>query len=556
MERPWFNHYEKGVAREIDPDKYSNIAHMLESAADRFNGREVMRCIDVTLSYEQFNKQAEHFAAFLQNNWGLKKGDRIAIMLPNLLEFPVTFFAAQKLGLVCVATNPLYTPREMQHQFKDAGCKAIVIFDHFLHNLEKIIGDTDIEHVAAVGIGDRLPLWKKVLVNAVIKATGVKQKHNLDVVSFKWALKEGAKQSFQKQDVSANDIAVLQYTGGTTGVSKGAMLTHRNIMANVAQNLEWCKNYLDGDQQTILGALPLYHIYALTVNFLSLASTGHRVILLPRPIPIKKTVAAFKKYKIHMMSGVNTIFNEMVNNEEFRKLKNLDLQCALAGGMAMQEAVANKWEDLTGVPVIEGYGLTEASPSTHCNPLQENYRIGSIGLPLPSTDAKIMKSDGTEAQHGEEGELCIRGPQVMLGYWNRPDETAKTLRDGWLWTGDIAVCDESGFFNIVDRKKDMILVSGFNVFPNEVEAVIAKHPKVREVAVIGVDDKKSGERVKAFIVANEEGLGVDEIKAYCKENLAGYKCPKTIEFRDDLPKSIVGKILRRELRDDQQNKSA
>jgi long-chain acyl-CoA synthetase len=551
MDKPWLKHYQKNVAHEINPDQYDSLRDMLDISCEKYSKQVFMKCIDVDMTFGEFRKEADCMAEFMQKEWDIKKGDRIAIMLPNLHDFPVVFYAAQKIGAVCVATNPLYTPREMAHQFKDAGAKAIVIFEHFAFNLEKIIDKTDIKNVVTVGIGDRLPLWKKTLVNVIIKATKANPPHGLKVTKMQKALKKFDGSGVVKCNISNEETAILQYTGGTTGVSKGAMLTHRNVIANVLQNLEWIGGNLGTEPQTILGALPLYHIYALTVNFLTLAASGHRVVLLPRPIPIKKTIGALKKYKIHMFTGVNTIFNELVNHKDFGSINFDSLICVLAGGMALQDTVADKWEKASGVPAIEGYGLTEASPCTHCNPLDLNtYRRNTIGIPMPSTLSKIVDDEGNEVETGQPGELLIKGPQVMKGYWQRQDETDKCLKDGWLYTGDVATVNEDGFFAIVDRKKDMILVSGFNVFPNEIEGVIAAHPKVLEVAVIGVPDQKSGERVKAFIVCNDKSLNETEIKSYCKENLAGYKCPKAIEFREDLPKAITGKILRRELRTD------
>jgi long-chain acyl-CoA synthetase len=496
------------------------------------------------------DRLASDFASFLQHEVGLKKGDRLAIMLPNIMQFPIAFLAAQKLGVICVNTNPLYTPREMRHQFKDSGAKAIVIIDLFLNNLEQILKDTDIATVITTSVGDQLPAWKGFLVKSVMKLKGLVPAHGLEVTSFKEALRRGGSKKYVKPQIAHDDIALLQYTGGTTGVSKGAMLLQRNVLANMLQIQNCAQGQILDASEVVLTALPLYHIFALTINFLTFLAMGERMVLVPKPIPIENVVKVFNKYPITVMTGVNTLFNALANDPKFAANPPKTLKLALAGGMALQSEVNKRWQKLTGQSIIEGFGLTESSPVTHVNPLSADVRIGSIGLPLASTVAKVVDESGKEVPIGEPGELIVKGPQVMAGYWQRPEETAKTVKDGWLWTGDIAKRDKDGYFYIVDRKKDMILVSGFNVYPNEVEGVLASHPKVLEAAVVGVPDAASGEAVKAFVVPRDKTLTVDELREFCSEQLTGYKRPRHFEFRDSLPKTNVGKILRRELRDE------
>ena len=550
MGHRWLEHYPANVKAEIDIPEDLDIAGHIETTCKQYTHKTALTCMGADLSFQQLDRMAISFAAYLQNKAKIAKGDRVAIMLPNVIQFPISLFATQKVGGVCVNTNPLYTPREMKHQFKDSGAKVIIIMDLFLDKLEEIIGETDIEHVIVTSIGDQLPVWKGMLINTILKIKGQIPKHGLSFTWFKDALSEGQTLKMERVKSKLDDIAILQYTGGTTGVSKGAMLTQRNVIANVLQIKEWAKPYIIKGDETILTALPLYHIFALTVNFLAFLTLGGRMILLPKPVPIKNTVAAFKKYRISVMTGLNTLFNAMNNNEEFQKVAPRDLKVVLAGGMAMQSKTGRDFQNITGTVVTEGFGLTEASPVTHCNPLHLAPPPNSIGLPLPSTEAKIVDPDGNEVKEGEVGELIVRGPQVMKGYWQRDDETAKTIKNGWLWTGDMAKADSSGYFYIVDRKKDMILVSGFNVYPNEVEDVLCSHPKVLEAAVIGVESEKSGEAVKAFIVKKVDDVTEEELKAYCEKNLAGYKRPKLFVFEKELPKSNVGKILRRNLRDD------
>ena len=549
MQHLWHAHYPKGLKPEIDLSGVKSIAGVLEGACKRFADLPALTCMGADLSYKELDRLANRFAAFLQNTLGLQKGDRLALMMPNIMQFPIAFYAAQKIGVICVNTNPLYTPREMRHQFKDSGAKAIVIIDLFVNHLEEIIKETDIEHVVVTSIGDQLPFWKGALIKQVLKFKKMIPKHSLKVTSFKDALAAGAKSSHQPVEVSQDDIAILQYTGGTTGLSKGAMLTQRNILANMAQIKHAAHGIIGEGEETVLTALPLYHIFALSVNFLSFLAMGQRMILVPKPIPISNCVAIFKKYKITIMTGVNTLYNALNNDSGFKALAPKSIKVALAGGAALQDSVNRAWQKITGNRIVEGFGLTEASPVTHVNPLNSEPRVGSIGVPLASTDARVVDESGKDVAIGEVGELIVTGPQVMAGYWQRKEETAKSIRNGWLWTGDMAKISEEGFFYIVDRKKDMILVSGFNVYPNEVEQVIAEHPKVLECAVVGVPDGASGEAVKAFIVAKDKSLTAEEIKNHCRDKLTGYKRPRHIEFRDSLPKTNIGKILRRELRD-------
>jgi long-chain acyl-CoA synthetase len=500
------------------------------------------------LSYGEFNQHANDFASFLQNELGLQKGDRLAIMLPNLSQMPIVLLGALKIGVICVNTNPLYTPREMKHQFADSGVKAIVILDLLVDKLESILPETQIEQVIVTSIGDFLPKWKSFALTMLLKLKKMIPNHNLKAHKLTDCLQKGAGQTYKKPSIQGDDLAILQYTGGTTGIAKGAMLTQKNVLANVFQVQEWAKEIVIKGEENILTALPLYHIFALSVNFLSFLTLGSRMILVPKPIPIKNLVKVFKNYRITIMTGVNTLFNALINDEKFRELAPKDLKVVIAGAAALQKSVAKEFYRITKTNITEGYGLTEASPVTHCNPLGTSSVVGSIGLPFPGTEAKVVDENGQDMPTGEVGELIIRGPQVMKGYWNRPEETANTLRNGWLWTGDMAKMDEKGFFFIVDRKKDMISVSGFNVYPNEIEAVIASHPKVLEAGVIGVEDEKSGETAKAFIVKKDQDLNAEEIKAYCRQNLTAYKIPRYFEFVEQLPKSNIGKILRRELK--------
>jgi long-chain acyl-CoA synthetase len=549
MERIWLKNYSPAVHPDINFSDLKSVSQLIDRAFTKYSRLPAASCMDTTMTYGELAVTVSRFASFLQNGLGIKKGDRIAIMLPNTLQFLIAELAALKLGAICVNTNPLYTPREMKHQFVDSGARAIVILDLFTDKLEEILKETQLEHVIVTAIGDQLPIWKGFAVSTFMRLKGVIPQPKMSMIRFKDALSKGDPKQLVLPDLSLDDLAILQYTGGTTGISKGAMLTQRNVLANMLQIQEVTKDVLEPGTETVLTALPLYHIFALTVNFLAFFANGQHMILVPKPIPIENTVSLFKKYRITVMTGVNTLFNSLNNNKTFQTIAPRTLKVVVAGGMALQESVSRSFQAITGTRITEGFGLTEASPVTHVNPLSPSNPVGSIGIPLPSTFAKVVGDDGRDLLPGETGELVVRGPQVMKGYWKRDDETAKTLRDGWLLTGDMARMNEDGFFFIVDRKKDMVLVSGFNVYPNEVEDVLASHPKVLEAAVVGVPDKTSGEAVKAFIVVKDKSLTVEELKAYCKENLTGYKIPRHFEFRDQLPKSNIGKILRRELRD-------
>ncbi len=550
MERIWLKNYSPAVHPDINFSDLKSVSQLLDRAFTKYSRLPAASCMDTTMTYGELALTVTRFASFLQNGLGIIKGDRIAIMLPNTLQFLIAELAALKLGAVCVNTNPLYTPREMKHQFVDSGARAIVILDLFTDKLEEILKDTPLEHVIVTSIGDQLPLWKGFAVSSFMRLKGLIPQPKMSMIRLKDALSKGDPKQLVLPDLSLDDLAILQYTGGTTGVSKGAMLTQRNVLANMLQIQEVTKDVLEPGTETVLTALPLYHIFALTVNFLAFFANGQHMILVPKPIPIENTVSLFRKYRISVMTGVNTLFNSLNNSKTFQTTAPRTLKVVVAGGMALQESVSRAFQAITGTRITEGFGLTEASPVTHVNPLSPSNPVGSIGIPLPSTFAKVVGDDGRDLLPGETGELVVRGPQVMKGYWKHDDETAKTLRDGWLFTGDIARMNEDGFFFIVDRKKDMILVSGFNVYPNEVEDVLAGHPKVLEAAVVGVPDKTSGEAVKAFVVAKDKSLTLEELRAYCKENLTGYKIPRHFEFRDQLPKSNIGKILRRELRDE------
>jgi long-chain acyl-CoA synthetase len=548
---PWYAHYPAGVAHTINPEEYGSIIDLIDQAVGKFENHIAFENMGKTLTYGEVNEMSDRFAAYLQNDAGLQKGDRIILQMPNLLQYPVALFGALKAGLVVVNTNPLYTPREMQHQFKDSGAKAIVIIANFANHLDQIIQDTDIETVIVTELGDLLGGFKKVLVNFVVKyIKKMVPKYNLPTaITFEEVLKKGSQASFTKPALALSDNAFLQYTGGTTGVSKGAVLTHKNICANVLQCNQW---FLDTDEgeELVITALPLYHIFALTVNCMLMFSIGAHNVLITNPRDMPGFIKELKKHQMSVFTAVNTLFNGLLNQPDFANVDFSKLKYSIGGGMAVQNYVADKWQEITGKPLAEGYGLSETSPLVTCNPLDGTQRKGTIGLPAPSTEVSIRDDEGNEVATGERGEICCRGPQVMPGYWQRPEETAETFYGDWFKTGDIGVIDEDGFIKIVDRKKDMILVSGFNVYPNEVEDVIADHEKVLEVAVIGVPDEKTTEAVKAFIVKKDPSLTEEEVLLYCKENITNYKRPKHVEFRDELPKSNVGKILRRHLRED------
>lgn len=546
----WHKNYPKGIPEEIDVNQYTSIVEVIEESTKKYSKLNAFTNMGEGLTFEQIAKYSDDFASFLQNELKLKKGDRIAIQMPNLLQYPIALFGALKAGLIVVNTNPLYTVKEMEHQFKDSGIKAIVILANFAVNLEKILPSIPHINIVVTEIGDMFKPAKKLIVNAVIKYVKkmVPAFSLPGAYKFNEALSVGSKKKYQKVDIKQDDIAFLQYTGGTTGVSKGAILTNKNIIANMLQAKEWMAPLLGDGVEKIITALPLYHIFSLTVNCLIFMQKGGENILITNPKDIPGFIKELKNNKFTVMTGVNTLFNALMNNPHFSEIDFKNVKISVAGATALQKAVAEKWRQKTGSSVIEGYGLTEASPIVCCNPVAGGDRVGTIGMPVPSTEVKLLDDDGNEVKLGEAGELCVRGPQVMQGYWNRPDETAKVLINGWLHTGDIAVSDETGFFKIVDRKKDMILVSGFNVYPNEIEDVVAGHPGVLEVAAVGVPDEHSGEAVKLFIVKKDPNLKEQDVLDFCKDKLTNYKRPRLIEWRKELPKTNVGKILRRELR--------
>ncbi|WP_131522950.1 long-chain-fatty-acid--CoA ligase FadD [Pectobacterium parvum] len=550
MAKIWLSRYPADVPAEIDPDRYSSLIDMFENSVKRYADRPAFVNMGEVMTFRKLEERSRAFAAYLQNQLKLQKGDRVALMMPNLLQYPVALFGVLRAGLVVVNVNPLYTPRELEHQLKDSGASTIVIVSNFAHTLEKVVHNTAVKHVILTRMGDQLSTAKGTLVNFVVKYIKrlVPKYHLPDAISFRRALQEGRRQQYIRPDIINTDLAFLQYTGGTTGVAKGAMLTHRNMLAN----LEQCKGaysaVLQEGNELVVTALPLYHIFALTVNGLLFLELGGKNLLITNPRDIPAVVKEMKQYPFTAITGVNTLFNALLNNKEFHELDFSTLRLSVGGGASVQQAVAERWEKLTGKHLLEGYGLTESSPLVSVNPYDLKHYSGSIGLPVSSTDVRIIDDDGNDAGPGESGELWVQGPQVMLGYWQQPAATDEVLKDGWLATGDVVMSDDEGFLRVIDRKKDMILVSGFNVYPTEIEDVISRHPKVSESAVVGVENEVSGEAVKAFVVRRDNSLTKEELITHCRRNLTGYKVPKEIEFRDDLPKSNVGKILRRELR--------
>ncbi|BET96773.1 long-chain-fatty-acid--CoA ligase FadD [Xenorhabdus taiwanensis] len=553
MEKVWLKHYPADVPAEIDPDRYSSLIEMFENAVARYADQVAFINMGEVMTFRKLEERSRAFAAYLQNGLGLKQGDRVALMMPNLLQYPVALFGILRAGMIVVNVNPLYTPRELEHQLNDSGTSAIVIVSNFAHTLEKIVFNTQVKNVILTRMGDQLSRPKGTLVDFVVKYVKrlVPKYHLPDAISFRSAIHKGYRMQYVKPDVKNEDLAFLQYTGGTTGVAKGAMLTHRNILANLEQARACYSPLLKPGQELVVTALPLYHIFALTINCLFFIELGGQNLLITNPRDVNGTVKELSRYRFTALSGVNTLFNAWLNNPEFQKLNFSSLRLSVGGGMAVQRVVAEKWKNLTGRHLLEGYGLTECSPLVSANPHNLTYYSGSIGFPIASTEMKLVGNDGNEVSSGEVGEMWVRGPQVMKGYWNRLDATDEVLKDGWLATGDIASVDEKGFFRIVDRKKDMILVSGFNVYPNEVEDVVSSHPKVLESAALGVPSENSGEIVKVFVVRKDPSLTEDELKMHCRRYLTGYKVPKIVEFRDELPKSNVGKILRRELRNEE-----
>ncbi len=551
-ERPWLAQYPEGVPAQIDSNQYASVAAVVEEAFERFRQRPAFANFGKQLSYHQIDEMSRQFAGYLTGVLKLSKGDRIAIMMPNVLQYPIALFGALRAGMVVVNTNPMYTARELKHQLDDAGAKAIVVLDNFAATLQQVVEETQVKHIITTGIGDLLGA-KGVLINFALKHIKkmVPAFHLPHAVRFSDALAQGASHPLVKVQLTHDDIAFLQYTGGTTGVAKGAMLTHGNMVANMMQAGAWIGTNAKPGEEVIITALPLYHIFSLTANGLVFMRLGGLNWLITNPRDMPGFVKELKQSNFTALTGVNTLFNGLLNTPGFAELDFSRLHLSLGGGMAVQRAVAERWKKVTGCTLVEAYGLTETSPAACINPLDLKDYNSSIGLPIPSTDVAIWSEDGRPLPQGEVGELMVRGPQVMKGYWQRPDETIKVLgADGWLHTGDVARMDEQGYFYIVDRKKDMILVSGFNVYPNEVEDVVMQHPGVAEVAAVGVPDEHSGEVVKLFVVRKDPKLTVEDLKKFCHDNLTGYKRPKIIEFRDSLPKSNVGKILRRELRDE------
>ena len=551
MERIWLEKsYPPGVPFDIDPDKYPSLVAMFNKYTSQYSDKTAFINMGVSISYDELAQQATAFAAYLQQDLALEKGDKFAIMVPNTLQYPIALFGALLAGLTVVNVNPLYTARELEHQLKDSGAKAILIIENFAQTLEKIVNETPIEHVIMTSLGDRLGLVKGAVVNAVVKyVKKMVPAFNLpDAVRFNSALTIGQSLTFNPVELCGDDLAFLQYTGGTTGVSKGAMLTHRNMVANLEQAKAAIKPTLEEGCEIVVTALPLYHIFALTANCLTFFTLGGTNLLITNPRDMPNFVKELGKYKFSVITGVNTLFNGLLHTTGFKELDFSHLKMALGGGMAVQGPVAEHWQQVTSIRLLEGYGLTECAPLVTLSPYnQENYN-GSIGLPAPSTDIKIILDNGDEASIGEPGEMWVKGPQVMEGYYNREEATKEALKDGWFATGDIASVDEKGFFKIVDRKKDMIIVSGFNVFPNEIEEVVMMHSGVLEVAAIGIPHEVYGEMVKIFVVAKQDDLDEESLINHCRENLTSYKVPKLVEFREELPKTNVGKILRRELR--------
>ncbi|SFD52571.1 long-chain-fatty-acid--CoA ligase [Massilia yuzhufengensis] len=556
MDKFWLKSYEEGVPAEIDPTQYRSLTHLLEEAFRKYADRKAYACMGKSLTFAELDRLSNRMAAWLQGR-GLKPGARVAIMLPNVLQYPVAMAAVLRAGYVIVNVNPLYTPRELQHQLKDSGAEAIVVLENFAHTLEQVIGNTAVEHVVVATMGDLLGGLKGTIVNLVVrKMKKMVPAYSLPgAIGFKRMLADSASATLKPVTIGHDDVAFLQYTGGTTGVSKGAVLLHKHVIANVLQNEAWFAPTLGkikpGEQAQFVCALPLYHIYALTVCALLGLRVGGMNLLIPNPRDIAGFIKELKDYRINIFPAVNTLYNGLVNNPEFAKLDFSGYMVCPGGGMAVQKAVADKWLAITGTPIVEGYGLSETSPVVAANRCDITGFTGTIGLPLPSTELRILDDAGNECPFGTAGEIAVRGPQVMAGYWQRDDETAKVMTpDGFFKTGDIGIMNEEGYTRIVDRKKDMILVSGFNVYPNEIEGVVAAMPGVLEVACVGVPDKNSGEAVKLYIVKKDASLTSEDVIAYCKEQFTGYKRPKYVEFRETLPKTNVGKILRRELRDE------
>jgi len=552
VEKIWLKSYPKGIPAEIDVNEYQSVRELFEESVGKYASRPAFTCMGKTITFAELDTLSNAFGAWLQGI-GCKKGARVAVMMPNILQYPVVTFGALRAGCTVVNVNPLYTARELEHQLKDSGAEVLVCVENFAHTVAEVVGKTKVRQTVVTTIGELLG-FKGLVVDFVLRhVKKMIPKYALPgSIRLSDALAEGRKRTLERVEIGHDDIAFLQYTGGTTGVAKGAMLLNRNMVANMLQARAWVKPFFDESRrEVIITPLPLYHIFSLTANCLVFMSVGAENILIPNPRDIPGFVKEMGKHKFTALTGVNTLFNALVNNPDFGKLDFSSLRITLGGGMAVQEAVAKKWKEVTGTPLIEAYGLTETSPAATINPLDLPAYNGSIGIPISSTEVILRDDAGREVPLGQPGEICIRGPQVMAGYWQHPNETAKVLdKDGWFATGDVGIMDEKGFVRIVDRKKDMILVSGFNVYPNEIEGVVAGHPGVLECAAVGVPDAKSGEAVKLFVVKKDPALTADDLKKYCREHLTSYKCPRDVEFRTELPKTNVGKILRRELRDE------
>lgn len=553
MDKPWLSRYPTDVPETINPDQYLSLVEMFEQSVHKYADQPAFMNMGSVMTFRKLEERSRAFAAYLQNELKLKKGDRVALMMPNLLQYPVALFGVLRAGMIAVNVNPLYTPRELEHQLNDADARAIVIVSNFANTLEQIVANTQVKHVILTSLGQMLPRAKGTLVDFVVKyVKGMVPKYDLPgAISMRKALHKGRRLQYVKPFMSGEDIAFLQYTGGTTGVAKGAILTHRNMVANVLQAKGSYGPVLREGRELVVTALPLYHVFALTVNCLLFIEIGGRNLLITNPRDIPGFIKELQKYPFTAITGVNTLFNALVNNEDFHELDFSHLQLSVGGGMAVQRAVAEKWKKITGIHLLEGYGLTECSPLVTGNPYDLSDYSGAIGLPVPSTEVRMVDDEGSVVGNDQTGELQVRGPQVMQGYWQRPEATKEVINeDGWLSTGDIVRFDEEGMIYIIDRKKDMILVSGFNVYPNEVEDVVALHGKVLEIAAIGQPHEVSGEIVKIYVVKRDPSLTKEEIITHCRKHLTGYKIPKLIEFREELPKTNVGKILRRVLREE------
>ncbi len=552
MDRIWLSNYPRGVPAEIDVDEYASVREVFEESCRAFATRPAFSCMGRTISFGDLDALSSTFGAWLQG-MGCGRGTRVALMMPNILQYPICLFGVLRAGCTVVNVNPLYTPRELEHQLVDSGAEVIVVVENFAHTLQDVVGKTKIRQTVVTSIGELLAIKGRVIDLVLRRVKRVIPKWSLPgAIRLADAMKAGRKLSLARIPLGHDDLAFLQYTGGTTGVAKGAMLLHRNIVANMLQARAWIRPILDDSRrEVIMTPLPLYHIFSLTANCLVFMSVGGENVLITNPRDIPGFVKEMRRYRFTALTGVNTLFNALLNNPDFRGLNFATFRLTLGGGMAVQEAVAKRWKEVTGVTLVEAYGLTETSPAAMMNPLDLAEYSGTIGLPISSTDVALRDDAGNDVPAGQPGEICIKGPQVMAGYWHRPDETANVMTpDGYLMTGDVGTMDERGYIKIVDRKKDMILVSGFNVYPNEIEGVVAMHPGVLECAAVGIPDRKSGEAVKLFVVRKDEALTAEQVLAHCREHLTGYKCPRDVEFRRELPKSNVGKILRRELRDE------